>query len=82
MADNANGLTAADAQAFKRACRCFGIGRDLYEVHGSWVVLDQNLQPKQIPALCGLRDSGELAEWEPGLRESTGMQREPGEWIQ
>ena len=26
-ADDDNGMTAADAQAFKRACSCFGLGR-------------------------------------------------------
>jgi hypothetical protein len=41
-------MTAADAQAFKRACSCFGLGRCLYEFHGSWVDLDQNQQPKRM----------------------------------
>ena len=50
-ADDSNALTAADAQAFKRACSCFGLGRYLYEFHGSWVDLDQNHQPKRLPAL-------------------------------
>jgi hypothetical protein len=50
-ADDENGLTSADAQAFKRACSCFGLGRYFYEFQGSWVDLDQNQQPKRIPAL-------------------------------
>lgn len=50
-ADDENGMTAADAQAFKRACTCFGLGRYFYEFHGPWVDLDQNQQPKRIPAL-------------------------------
>src|SRR6266851_1238996 len=50
-ADDENGMTAADAQAFKRACACFGLGRYFYEFQGSWVDLDQNQQPKRIPAL-------------------------------
>jgi hypothetical protein len=50
-ADDENGMTSADAQAFKRACSCFGLGRYFYEFHGSWVDLDQNQQPKRIPAL-------------------------------
>jgi len=29
-ADRENAVTAADAQAFKRACSCFGLGRYLY----------------------------------------------------
>jgi DNA polymerase III delta prime subunit len=40
-----------DAQAFKRACSCFGLGRYFYEFQGSWVDLDQNQQPKRIPSL-------------------------------
>jgi len=44
-------MTSADAQAFKRACSCFGLGRYFYEFQGSWVDLDQNQQPKRIPAL-------------------------------
>jgi hypothetical protein len=64
-ADDSNAMTAADAQAFKRACSCFGLGRYLYEFHGSWVDLDQNQQPKRMPAHPGLGDSRELAEWDP-----------------
>jgi len=35
-ADNDNAGTAAEAQAFKRACSCFGLGRYLYhsQEHG------------------------------------------------
>jgi len=50
-ADDENGMTSADAQAFKRACACFGLGRYFYEFQGSWVDLDQHQQPKRIPAL-------------------------------
>jgi hypothetical protein len=31
-ADDDNGMTAADAQAFKRACSCFGLGRYFYDI--------------------------------------------------
>ena len=51
-ADDSNAMTAADAQVFKRACSCFGLGRYLYEFHGSWVDLDQNQQPKQMSVLA------------------------------
>jgi hypothetical protein len=30
-ADDDNGMTSADAQAFKRACSCFGLGRYFYD---------------------------------------------------
>ena len=37
-ADNENACTSAEAQAFKRACACFGLGRYLYYCSGIWVV--------------------------------------------
>ena len=50
-ADNENAGTAAEAQAFKRACSCFGLGRYLYNLEGDWVDLDQRKQPKSTPKL-------------------------------
>lgn len=50
-ADNENAGTAAEAQAFKRACSCFGLGRYLYDLDGSWVDLDERRQPKSTPKL-------------------------------
>ena len=32
-ADDDNGMTSADAQAFKRACSCLGLGRYFYDIH-------------------------------------------------
>jgi hypothetical protein len=52
-ADNENAMTAAEAQAFKRACSCFGLGRYFYDVHEQWVELDDHKRPKQIPRLDG-----------------------------
>jgi len=46
-ADDPNGMTAADAQAFKRACAVFGLGRYFYDVVAPWVDLDQNRQPRR-----------------------------------
>jgi hypothetical protein len=40
-ADNENAGTAAEAQAFKRACACFGLGRYLYDLESGWVDLDK-----------------------------------------
>src|SRR5438874_25538 len=40
-ADDDNAATSAEAQAFKRACSCFGLGRYLYYFEGIWVDLDQ-----------------------------------------
>jgi hypothetical protein len=50
-ADNENAGTAAEAQAFKRACACFGLGRYLYNLEGEWVDLDSRKQPKSMPKL-------------------------------
>jgi hypothetical protein len=52
-ADNDNAGTAAEAQAFKRACACFGLGRYLYYFTGTWVDLDERKRPKSIPRLFG-----------------------------
>jgi len=35
--DDDNAGTSAEAQAFKRACACFGLGRYLYYFDGAWV---------------------------------------------
>lgn len=44
---------AFEAQAFKRACSCFGLGRYLYHFSGAWVDLDDRKRPKCIPRLFG-----------------------------
>ena len=50
-ADNDNAGTAAEAQAFKRACSCFGLGRYLYDLGGQWVDLDEKKRPVETPRL-------------------------------
>jgi hypothetical protein len=40
-----------EAQAFKRAASCYGLGRYLYNFREMWVSLDDHKQPIQIPAL-------------------------------
>ena len=52
-ADDDNGMTSADAQAFKRACSCFGLGRYFYDIPAVWVDLDQHRLPVRTPALFG-----------------------------
>jgi SpoVK/Ycf46/Vps4 family AAA+-type ATPase len=42
---------AFEAQAFKRALSCFGLGRYLYDTDGEWIELDQFGIPKKIPKL-------------------------------
>jgi len=50
-ADDDNAGTSAEAQAFKRACSCFGLGRYLYYFTGVWVDIDDRKRPKRIPTL-------------------------------
>ena len=50
-ADDENAMTSAEAQAFKRACSCFGLGRYFYSFAETWVDLNENKQPKSVPNL-------------------------------
>jgi hypothetical protein len=50
-ADDDNAGTSAEAQAFKRASSCFGLGRYLYYFTGVWVDIDERKRPKKIPTL-------------------------------
>ena len=50
-ADDENAATRAEAQAFKRACACFGLGRYLYDLEKTWVDLDQSNRPGYTPSL-------------------------------
>jgi hypothetical protein len=63
--DNENACTAAEAQSFKRACSCFGLGRYLYYFTGTWVDLDDHKRPKTTPKLAGWATP---AGWLEGLR--------------
>jgi hypothetical protein len=50
-ADDENAMTSAEAQAFKRACSCFGLGRYFYNFAEMWVDVNEYKQPKQQPKL-------------------------------
>lgn len=64
-ADDENAGTSAEAQAFKRSCACFGLGRYLYYFTGIWVDLDDRKRPKTIPKLAGWATPD---GWRQGLR--------------
>jgi hypothetical protein len=64
-ADNDNAGTAAEAQAFKRTCSCFGLGRYLYYFEGTWVDLDERKRPRSVPELPKWATS---EGWAQGLR--------------
>lgn len=74
FADDPNALTAAEAQAFKRAAVCFGLGRYLYYFTGTWVDLDDHKRPKTVPRLTGWATP---ARWRQGLRPSCACKQEP-----
>jgi hypothetical protein len=63
--DNENAGTSAEAQAFKRAAACFGLGRYLYYFTGMWVDLDDRKRPKITPKLAGWATP---QGWRKGLR--------------
>jgi hypothetical protein len=50
-ADSSMAVTSAEAQAFKRASSCFGLGRYLYRISERWVDIDRRGVPKRLPAL-------------------------------
>jgi len=66
-ADDDNGMTSAYAQAFKRACSCFGLGRYFYDIPAIWIDLDQNRQPLRTPALSAWAVP---ENWRKGIRPS------------
>jgi len=70
-ADEENAMTSAEAQAFKRACSCFGLGRYLYNFAEMWV-LSMNIaslcttpnsrsgpSPRRLPNVSGLMRLGQ-----------------------
>jgi hypothetical protein len=85
-ADDDNSMTSADAQAFKRACSCFGLGRYFYDFPAFWVDLDQNSQPVNTPVLSawalpenwrkGMRPQGKMATGTPTQRSKTKVRAE------
>lgn len=71
--DHENAGTSAEAQAFKRACSCFGLGRYLYYFSGVWVDLDERKRPTITPQLVGWATP---EGWRQGLRPQSDA--EPG----
>jgi Rad52/22 family double-strand break repair protein len=63
--DDPNAGTSAEAQSFKRAAACFGLGRYLYYFEGMWVDLDDRKRPRTVPRLP---DWATPEGWTRGLR--------------
>jgi hypothetical protein len=74
--DNSNAGTAPEAQAFKRSCACFGLGRYLYYFTGTWVDLDDRRRPKSVPQLAGWATP---AGWLEGIRPRCAHEQKPSE---
>lgn len=72
--DDENAVTAAEAQSFKRACACFGLGRYLYYFSGIWVDLDERKRPSTMPALAGWATP---EGWRKGLRPDQAVKQRP-----
>ncbi len=62
---NENASTSAEAQAFKRACAAFGLGRYLYYYPGVWLEVAGNNQPLTVPLLP---EWAIPERWKQGLR--------------
>src|SRR5215469_814624 len=60
-ADEDNAMTSAQAQAFKRACNCFGLGRYFYDFDAPWVDDDKG-RPKKAPLSRTVDGSRQLAQ--------------------
>jgi hypothetical protein len=73
-ADSENAGTAAEAQSFKRAASCFGLGRYLYYFTGVWVDLDDGNGQRAFHSCstgphptAGAPESGQTRETSCGL---------------
>jgi len=69
-ADEENAMTSAEAQAFKRACSCLGLGRCFYDFDAPWVDLDDKGRPKKTPV-----DPGKLAQGSTSVRKGQWRER-------
>ena len=61
--------TAAEAQAFKRACAMFGLGRYLYELSTQWVAFDETKKAITPEGLAELKRK--YSEWYARVTKGT-----------
>jgi hypothetical protein len=74
FSDDPNAATSAEAQSFKRAAACFGLGRYLYYFTGQWVDLDGRKRPKKTPMLFGWATP---EGWRKGVRPGNSSTEAP-----
>jgi len=60
-----NAATSAEAQAFKRACSAFGLGRYLYSVPQVWADYDSGKRQFTLAALQALREMLRTGKYDP-----------------
>ena len=60
-----NAATSAEAQAFKRACSAFGLGRYLYSVPQVWAEYDSQRRQFTPAAVLALREMLRTGKYEP-----------------
>src|SRR5215469_1578742 len=80
-ADEDNAMTSAEAQAFKRACSCFGLGRYFYDFDAPWVDIDEKGRAKKAPSVApwmvpdnwrkGQRPSGKAVASSPPAEQTS-----------
>ena len=84
-ADDDNGMTSADAQAFKRACSCLGLGRYFYDIPADLGRSGPEPPACQNTGVVGLGSAGELAQGDAAAgqeRERKSQRTEPGHWFE
>jgi hypothetical protein len=65
-----NAATSAEAQAFKRACSAFGLGRYLYSVPQVWAEYDAQRRQFAPAALHALREMLRTGKYEPAANRN------------
>ena len=65
-----NAATSAEAQAFKRACSAFGLGRYLYSVPQVWAEYDAQRRQFTPAAVHALREMLRTGKYEPAANHS------------
>ena len=59
-----------EAQAFKRACSCFGLGRYFYDFDAPWVDIDDKIAAEEGSNRTRVDGSGKLAQRPAAVRKS------------